>query len=208
MYVTGKAIDHNYKHTAAKTGFMVDRVSGDDLANCPIEEARSRGGAYLLVLSFGVMLSYGWSIERHAPVAIPLILQFYQGFPATWFLQSFSALLVDVFPETPSTAATAGNITRCVLSAVAVAVLQPLVDVMGKGWFFSLLGMLSGVGGLAAQMALRRWGMQSRRRRRGNKQKGDDSQAENALEGGEKINSKAQGQTSRDERTQMMGLFL
>jgi hypothetical protein len=67
MYVTGKVMDHNYKHTAAKIGFMVDRVSGDDVANCPIEEARSRGCAYLLVLSFGVMLSYDWSIERHAP---------------------------------------------------------------------------------------------------------------------------------------------
>jgi MFS family permease len=201
MYLTGKAMDHNYKHTAAKIGFMVDRVSGDDLANFPIEQARSRGCAYLLVLSFGVMLGYGWSIERHAPVAIPLILQFFQGFLATWFLQSFSALLVDVFPETPSTAATAGNITRCALSAVAVAVLQPLVDVMGKGWFFSLLGLLSGVGGLAAQTALRRWGMESRRRRREKKQKGGGSQAENSLEGGEKFNSEAQEQTSRVEKT-------
>ncbi|KAF7503602.1 hypothetical protein GJ744_003585 [Endocarpon pusillum] len=147
------------KHTAAKIEFTVDKVSGDDLADFPIEQARSRGCAYLLILSFGVMLGYGWSVERHAPVAIPLILQFFQGFLATWFLQCFSALLVDTFPETPSTAATVGNIMRCALSAAAVAALQPLVDVMGKGWFFSLLGLLSGVGGLAAQTALRRWGM-------------------------------------------------
>jgi hypothetical protein len=140
MYVTGKAMDHNYKHTAAKIGFMVDSVSGDDLANCPIEETRSRGCAYLLVLSFGVMLSYAWSIERHAPVTISLILEFFQGFLATWFLQSFSALPVDVFPGTPSTAATAGNITRRALSAVTVAVLQPLVDVMGKGGFSAFWG--------------------------------------------------------------------
>jgi len=44
--------------------------------------------------------------------------------------------------------------------------LQPLVDVMGKGWFFSLLGLLSGVGGLTAQAALRRWGMEWRKARR------------------------------------------
>jgi hypothetical protein len=165
-------MDHNYKHTAAKIGFMVDRVSGDDVANCPIEEARSRGCAYLLVLSFGVMLSYGWSIERHAPVAIPLILQFFQGFLATWFLQSFSALLVNVFPGTPSTAVTAGNITRCALYAVAVAVLQPLVDVMGKGWVFSLLGMLSGLEGwrrrwLGGDGACNRGGERGRINRRG-----------------------------------------
>ena len=201
MFVTGKAIDRNYKLTAAKIGFTVDKVAGDDLANFPIEQARSRGCTYLLVLSFGVMLGYGWSIERHHHVAIPLILQFFQGFLATWFLQSFSALLVDAFPETPSTAATAGNITRCALSAMAVAVLQPLIDVMGKGWFFSLLGLLSGVGGLAALTALNRWGMEWRRRRREKKQKRDGSQAENAIEGGEEISSEAWEQTRRDEKT-------
>jgi hypothetical protein len=66
---------------------------------------------------------------------------------------------------------------------------------------FQPFGDAERVEGLAAQMALRRWGMQSRRRRKENKQKGGDPQAENALEGGEKINSEAQGQTSRDERT-------
>ena len=170
MFLAGKAMDRNYKHAAAKIGFKVDKVSGDDLATFPIEQARSHGCAYLLVLSIGVMLGYGWSIAYHAHVAVPLILQFFQGFLATWFIQSFSALLVDAFPKTPSTAATAGNISRCALSAVAVAVLQPLIDVMGKGWFFTFLGLLSGVGGLAAQTALRRWGMGWRKARSEKKQ--------------------------------------
>ena len=163
-------MDRNYKHAAAKIGFKVDKVSGDDLATFPIEQARSHGCAYLLVLSIGVMLGYGWSIAYHAHVAVPLILQFLQGFLATWFIQSFSALLVDAFPKTPSTATTAGNISRCALSAVAVAVLQPLIDVMGKGWFLTFLGLLSGVGGLAAHTALRRWGMGWRKARSEKKQ--------------------------------------
>jgi multidrug resistance protein len=166
MYLTGKAMDRNYKRAAAKCGFTVDKVKGDDLAAFPIERARSSGCAYLLAFSSAVMVGYGWAIARHAHVAVPLILQFFQGFLSTWFCQSFGALLVDVFPETPSTAATAGNITRCALSAISVALLQPLVDVMGKGWFFSLLGLLSGVGGLTAQAALRRWGMEWRKARR------------------------------------------
>ena len=98
---------------------------------------------------------------------------------------------MDLFPETPSTAATAGNVMRYMLSAVAVAVLQPLVDAMGKGWYFSILGLLSGVGGLAAQTALRRWGMGWRRVRREKKQQRDRSQAENVVESGERMNAKA-----------------
>ena len=197
MYLAGKAMDHNYKYTAAKIGFTIDKVAGDDLATFPIEQARSRGCAYLLAMSCGVMFGYGWSMARHAHVAIPLILQFLQGFLATWFPQTFSALLVDSFPETPSTAATAGNLTRCALSAVAVAVLQPLVDVMGKGWFFSLLGLLSGLGGLAAQTALRRWGMEWRRERREKREKKQQpeggSQAENAVGSRQKINDESVG---------------
>ncbi|EED16919.1 hypothetical protein TSTA_019800 [Talaromyces stipitatus ATCC 10500] len=71
---------------------------------------------------------------------------------------TFNALLVDLFPSNPGTAAEASNITRCVLSAVAVAIMQPLVDAMGIGWFFSLLALISGGGGLAANFAITRFG--------------------------------------------------
>lgn len=187
MYVAGKAMDRNYKHTAAKIGFKVDKLSGDDLANFPIEQARSYGCGYLLFVSIAVMVGYGWSITYHVHVAVPLILQVFQGFLATWFIQSFSALLVDAFPEMPSTAAAAGNIMRCALSAVAVAVLQPLVDILGKGWFFTMLGLISGVGGLAAQTALRRWGLKWRKARREKKMhQRDGAHAEKAVEDSKK----------------------
>ena len=182
MYLAGKFMDRSYKITAKRMGFAVDKVKGDDLATFPIEQARSRGCTYLLLISTCVMLGYGWAIERGVHVSIPLILQFFQGFLATWLIQCFSALLVDseyrhsskrsvsethskAFPRTPSTAATAGNMMRCVLSAVAVALLQPLIAAIGKGWFFTLIGLLTGFGGLGAHLALRRWGMKWRRRR-------------------------------------------
>lgn len=165
MYVTGKFMDWNYKSTARRYGFTVDKVKGDDLAKFPIEQARSRWSGSLIIFTLFVMVGYGWSIRKSAHVSIPLILQFFQGFLVTWLIQVFSALLVDTFPDTPSTAATAANMARCVLSAVAVAILQPLVDVMGKGWYFTLLGILSGVGGIFALAALRRWGMAWRARR-------------------------------------------
>ena len=166
MYLAGKIMDWNYKVIAGRAGFTIDKVAGDDLAKFPIEHARSRGSAHLFVLSFATMIGYGWSIARHVHVAVPLMLQCLHGFLMTWFSQSFSTLLVDIFPETPSTASAAGNIARCALSAVAVAVLQLLIDAIGKGWVFSLLGLLSGGGGLIAMVALRKWGMNWRRIRR------------------------------------------
>ena len=83
----------------------------------------------------------------------------------TGFQQTFNALLVDISPASPSTAAVSGNITRCALSAVVVAVLQPLVDVMGRGWFFTILTVLSGGGGLAADWIVKNKGTKWRRQR-------------------------------------------
>jgi len=165
MYFSGKAIDYNYKHTARKLGLRIDKVKGDDLAEFPIEDARTKGCAYLLVLSLGIMVGYGWSVQKGVHVAAPLIFQFAQGLLSTWICQCYSILLVDGFPQTPSTAATAGNMTRCVLSAIAVAVLEPFVHAVGYGWFMAFLGLLTGIGGLLAQVVLRKWGRRWRNAR-------------------------------------------
>ncbi len=83
-------------------------------------------------------------------MAVPLTFQFFMGFLGTCILNCFNALLVDGFPKMPSTAATAGNMIRCAMSAGAVAAMQPLFGAIGRGWFFTLAGILSGVGGIAA----------------------------------------------------------
>ena len=94
-----------------------------------------------------------------------LILQFIFAALCTWFQQTFNVSLVDIFPASPSTAIASSNITRCALSAVVVAVLQPLVDVMGEGKSFTVLAILSGGGGLVTNCAINSRGMQWRRAR-------------------------------------------
>lgn len=164
-YLNGKLMDWNYKATARSIGHTIDKVSGDDMNNFPIERARARGSYYLLLIYTAALAGYGWSVQARAHEAVPLILQYVLAALCTSFQQTFNALLVDVFPESPSTAAASGNITRCALSAVVVAVLQPLVDVMGRGWFFTLLTVLSGGGGLVADWLVRNKGMGWRRER-------------------------------------------
>jgi hypothetical protein len=66
---------------------------------------------------------------------------------------------VDIHRNTPSTAAGAGNIARCALAAGGVAVMQPLLDRLGEGVFFSVLGCVSGVLGWGLVFAVRRYGM-------------------------------------------------
>ena len=153
-FVAGKLMDRNYKITAKQSGFTINRVSGDDMNCFPIENARSRGSWYLLAISILALGGYGWAVQAYAHPSIPLILQSVIGFICTYFLQTFSALLVDIFPESPSTAAASNNITRCALSAMTVAVLQPLVNALGRGWYFSLLTIVSGASCAAALWAI------------------------------------------------------
>ncbi|KAI0020973.1 MFS general substrate transporter [Xylariomycetidae sp. FL0641] len=160
-------LDWNYRTVARRAGLPVDRVTGDAVAGFPIEHARSRGSLRLLALSLLVVVAWGWAgaHPRRVPPAVPLVLQAYVGWKCTVLHQAYSALMVDIFPDRSATAAAANNIVRCALSAVAVAILQPLVEAIGRGWVFTIFGLVDGVGSAVMVLVLRRWGKQWRDRR-------------------------------------------
>ena len=164
-YCNGILMDYNCRVTAKRIGWTVNEVSGDDLTHFPIERARSRGSFLLLAISTATLVGYGWAVSQQAHVSLPLILQFVQGFWGTCFYTIYNTLLVDVFPESPSTAAAAASITRCGMAAAGVAILQPLLDVAGRGWYFTALGLWSGSFGVVSVWLIRKKGMDWRVRR-------------------------------------------
>lgn len=167
-FVAGKLMDWNYTYTAKKAGLPVDRAAGDNILQFPIEMARSRGSFTTMVFSICALTGYGWAIRYHVHASVPLILQFFIGAKCTIVLQMFSALLVDMFPKTPGTAAASNNITRCAISAAAVAILQPSVDAIGRAWFFTLIGLIEGISGLVAVYIIQQWGQSWRQYRESN----------------------------------------
>lgn len=164
-FVAGRLMDWNYKKVAAAEGLPIDRKKGDDIGKFLIEKARSRGSITIILLSLGVVIGYGWLVARHVHPAALLVFQAYLGCRCTALHQTYSALIVDIFPDRPGTAAASDNITRCTLAAVAVAVLEPLTRALGYGWLFTLLGLLDALGCIAAVLALRKWGRSWRDRR-------------------------------------------
>ena len=164
-YSNGQIMDWNYRVTARQIGHQVDRVYGDDLKYLPIEQARSRGYWYVVAVYSTTLCGYGWAVQKHAHEACPLILQFVLGILVTWYQQTFNALLVDIFPASPSTASATSSIVRCALSAIGVAIMQPLVGSIGRGWFFTILTVVSGGGNLLAQIGITCYGMEWRAQR-------------------------------------------
>ncbi|KAH8779883.1 major facilitator superfamily domain-containing protein [Diaporthe sp. PMI_573] len=164
-FICGKMMDRNYKHVAKKAGFSTNKSDNHDIHDFPIEEARSRFSLLILAFSACVLVGFAWAVQLKVHPAVPLILQFYLGAKCTVLHQVYSALVVDIFPEKPSTIAASNNIIRCGLSAAVVAALNPLVSAMGRGWFFTMVAFLDGGLCIIFVVILRRWGKQWRNKR-------------------------------------------
>ncbi|KAI1267771.1 chloramphenicol resistance protein [Xylariaceae sp. FL1019] len=142
-YANGKLLNYNYERKARDIGHTIDKVRGDDMAKFPIEQARTRSMVLLNGAHVAILVAYGWLLQTRAHVSGPLVLQFALGALETCIVQTFNTLLVDIFPDTPSTAAAAGNVVRCGLAAAGIAGMKPLMTIMGKGWYFTMLAAIS-----------------------------------------------------------------
>jgi multidrug resistance protein len=164
-FINGKFLDHNYRRTARDIGFVMNVLAGDRIQDFPIERARTRFATFLLPAHLALLIGYGWAAEYHVHLSVLLMLQFALGFVQTCIVQTFNTLLVDIFPKKPSTASAAGNITRCLASALGVAAVEPLTKGVGWGWVFTIFAIVCGIFGNLAVVGIRRWGWDLRKGR-------------------------------------------
>ncbi|KAI0202639.1 major facilitator superfamily domain-containing protein [Astrocystis sublimbata] len=163
--VAGKLLDRNYAHVARANDIDINHKKAQDLYDFPVEEARYRNIAPFFILQVVLIVGYGWGVTYEVHPAVPLILQFFICAVSTLLSHTASALLVDIFPAQSSTSYAAAQAVRCGLSAVASATLQPLINVLGRGWYFTAFALFVNVNGLLAVGVSRRWGMGWRRAR-------------------------------------------
>jgi multidrug resistance protein len=143
-FVVGPGINRNYRRHAMKLGLPVDKLRQMDLSNFPIEAARLQVGIPLLSLCIGVMLCWGWVMDpnRRVSPAAPCVLLFLMGFGMIGFINTVNALIVDLYPQKAGAAVAANNLTRCLLGALMSAVIVPMINAMGSGWAFFLIGAI------------------------------------------------------------------
>ncbi|KAK3389996.1 major facilitator superfamily domain-containing protein [Podospora didyma] len=147
-FIVGPTINRNYARHSAKMGLgkKVDKTRQMDLAKFPIEKARLEIGLPLLFLSAAVMVSWGWALQYGAPVAVPCVLLFLMGVGMIGFINAVNVLIVDICPGQAGAAVAANNLTRCLVGALASAVVLPMIDALGAGWAFTIFGVLYLVG--------------------------------------------------------------
>ncbi|OBT96583.1 hypothetical protein VE01_05341 [Pseudogymnoascus verrucosus] len=136
----GYAQDWNCARVARANGFMADKKHGDDLAKFPIERARIDIVWPLIYVGAFATIGFGWAAETKTHLAVLLILTFIMALFLTACYNSMNLLLVDLYPNSPSTASAANNLTRCLMAAGGSAVIEPMIRAMGAGWAYTLVG--------------------------------------------------------------------
>ncbi|KAL3419763.1 Quinidine resistance protein 2-like protein 3 [Phlyctema vagabunda] len=141
-FVNGRMLDRNYKRVAKQIGFAIDRKRGDDLRHFPIEKARIDLIWPLLAFGLSCYLGYGWVLEKNVNLAGPLILQFFIGFCVNGSFNILSTLVVDLYPQSPSTATAANNMVRCLIGAGGTGIIDIMIRHMGRGWCFTFIALV------------------------------------------------------------------
>jgi multidrug resistance protein len=164
--INGRLMDWNYRRVAKNCGFKIDRKRGDILTGAfPLEKARFQVAAPMLVVGDAAVLAYGWVMQAETSLAVPLILQFVIGLCLNGGFQAMSVVLVDMYPQQPSTSTAANNLCRCLMGAAGTAIIIQMIDAMGRGWCFTFV---AGVVALFSPILwiLVRWGPKWRDERR------------------------------------------
>lgn len=163
--VAGTLVDRNFAKVARRKNIILDRKKVEDLNGFPIEDARYRHIIYFVAFEVALVIGYGWVVIYHVHPAVLLVIQFFVCAASTLLSHTASALLVDVFPNSFSTSYASGQVMRCGLSAASAAILDPLTNAVGRGWYFTIFGLFVGLSGIVSVTISRVKGMKWRQKR-------------------------------------------
>lgn len=110
------------------------------------------------------IIAWGWTLQARTNLAAPLIIFFIAGFSLSGSTSILNTLLVDLYPQSPATVTASLNICRGSATAGGTAVIQYVIDAMGLGWTFTLLGLLS-LGFSPLLWVVMKWGPKWREQR-------------------------------------------
>lgn len=131
-YMTGKLLDRDYR-LAARHHSLPPGKCANDLAGFPIEKARLRSVFIFIVINVIATAGYGWALSSRTHLAVPLTMQFFTGASSAATFVACGTLVTDLNPQRSSTVQASHNLVRCLMNAVGVAALQPMIDALGVG---------------------------------------------------------------------------
>ncbi|CAO3701068.1 unnamed protein product [Rhizopus stolonifer] len=131
------------KHLYSERGAMkgkIDRKAIDP--NFPIEAARLNL-TWIWGIAFSLFTTtYGWCVQMHVHMAVPLTMAFLMTYTSSSTFCAINTLLLDLFPNNSAAIIASNNFTRCILGAIAVFFVNPGIEALGIGWFFTTISII------------------------------------------------------------------
>ncbi|RDW92715.1 MFS transporter [Aspergillus mulundensis] len=139
---TGKMLDFNYRRLAKQLNVPLHETRNRNLTHFPIEKARLQIALPLLALGTFTIIAFGWCLDYGVHLAAPTTILFFMGLFLTGSFNTVGTLLVDFYPSNAAAATASNNLVRCLLGAGATALIDPMLDAMGRGWCFTFIALV------------------------------------------------------------------
>ncbi|GMF69515.1 unnamed protein product [Aspergillus oryzae] len=140
--ISGKILDSNYRRLAKQLNIPLHNSTSRDLKDFPIEKARLQLAFPLLTIGSLTVIAFGWVLHFGVHLAAPTTILFVMGLGLTGAFNTVSTLLVDLYPGNASAATASNNFVRCLLGAGATALIDPMLNTMGRGWCFTFIAFV------------------------------------------------------------------
>ncbi|KAL5340417.1 major facilitator superfamily domain-containing protein [Aspergillus crustosus] len=138
---SGSLLDLNYRRILRQHQQRAKEDTNEQHTDFPYEIARLQVAAPFALLAALSLITYGWIIETKQSLAVALTLQGLIGFSGTPLLGIIYTLLIDLYPTQAVATQGAADLVRCWLGAVFAAVIDYMLEGMGWGWTFTLIGL-------------------------------------------------------------------
>lgn len=156
--VGGRWMDYIMKREATKA-----KRFDEDGKPKYIPEDRMRENAWLGALIYPVALIwYGWTITNGTFWLVPAVANFFYGVGSMLIFAMATTMLTEFMPEKSSSGVAVNNFVRNTFSCIGAFIGVPLINAIGNGWLFTILGLWA-ISSSAVIWAMRRFGPQWRK---------------------------------------------
>jgi multidrug resistance protein len=122
-------------------------------------EDRMRENAWIAaVLWPGALLWYGWTAEKGVFWLVPMIANFFFGVGSMLIFSMATTMLTEFMPKQASSGIAINSFLRSMFAFAGSVLAEPLINAIGNGWLFTILGLWSLGSGLLVIWTMLKWG--------------------------------------------------
>ncbi|BCS24586.1 MFS transporter [Aspergillus puulaauensis] len=107
-------------------------------------EDRMRENAWLGAMLYPAgLIWYGWTADRGVFWLAPMIANFFFGIGSMLIFSMVTTMLTEFMPRKSSEGVALNNFMRNIFSCVGSFVTAPIINAIGNGWLFTIIGLVS-----------------------------------------------------------------